>query len=83
LQTSAGWVVGLLMHWRSALASQHPLSARSCRLSFTGVGIATFFLKTKNTRTVLALPFAKSFLLPGRSRRPAGFFHAQPLSCIS
>ena len=46
-----------------ALACHPALLAIDCRqeavvLSFAGVGLATFFLKTKNTRAVLALPFA-------------------------
>jgi hypothetical protein len=51
----AGWAVCLRMHWLSAFACQHPLSARFVVLSCTGAGLATFFLKTNNTRAVLAL----------------------------
>jgi hypothetical protein len=51
----AGWLGCLQMQRLPAFASQHPLSARFVVLSCTGVGFATFFLKTKNTRVVLAL----------------------------
>jgi hypothetical protein len=42
-------------------------SARSCHPSFHQCLLATFFLKTKSARAVLALPFAWFFLLPGPS----------------
>jgi hypothetical protein len=59
----AGWVVCLLMHWLSAFACQHPLSARFVVLSCTGAGLATFFLKTNNTRAVLALFYRRCRLV--------------------
>jgi len=65
-----------------ASAASVRLSASSCWqkvvvLSCTGVGLATFFLKTKTREQCWR------FLSPGHSRREAGFSHAQPLPCIS
>jgi hypothetical protein len=45
----------LRIHRRSPLACQHPCQQEVVVLSCTGARFATFFLKTKNTRAVLAL----------------------------
>jgi hypothetical protein len=62
----AGWAVGLLMHQLAAFACHTALSATYCQqkvviLSCAGVGLATFFLKTKTREQLLALPFTWPF----------------------
>jgi hypothetical protein len=62
----AGLSVCLCIGCQRSLVSIQ-FSARSCHPSFHQCLLATFFLKTKSARAVLALPFAWFFLLPGPS----------------